>query len=196
MKAKKYTNIKNQKVLILNGSPRKNGNCSFLIQALTEGVNENGGIFEIINLQELKIAPCNACDACRKNKTKSCNIEDDMIPLYSKIAQADAIIFASPTYWFNISAQTKLFIDRLYAVENEKVYALTGKKIGIILTYGDKDVFISGGVNALRSFEDICTYVNASLIGIVHASAEKAGEIKNNPIKIQEAFELGKKLCL
>jgi len=196
LKAKKYTNIKNQKVLILNGSPRKNGNCSFLIQALTEGVNENGGIFEIINLQELKIAPCNACDACRKNKTKSCNIEDDMIPLYSKIAQADAIIFASPTYWFNISAQTKLFIDRLYAVENEKVYALTGKKIGIILTYGDKDVFISGGVNALRSFEDICTYVNASLIGIVHASAEKAGEIKNNPIKIQEAFELGKKLCL
>ena len=196
LKLNKYIKMKNQKVLIINGSPRKNGNCSCLIQTLAEGVNENGGISEIINLQELKIAPCNACDACRKNKTKSCIIEDDMIPLYSKVAQADAIVFASPTYWFNISAQTKLFIDRLYAVENEEIYALTGKKIGIILTYGDKDVFSSGGVNALRSFEDICTFVNALLIGIVHASADKAGEIKNSPIKIQEAFELGKKLCL
>ncbi|MCG9479892.1 MAG: flavodoxin family protein [Actinomycetia bacterium] len=188
--------MKNQKILIINGSPRKNGNCSFLIQTLAKGANENGGISEIINLQELKISPCDACDACRKNKTKSCIIKDDMIPLYSKVAQADAIVFASPTYWANISAQTKLFIDRLYAVEKDKVYALTGKKIGIILTFGDKDIFISGGINPLRSFQDICAFVNASLIGIVYACAEKAGEIKNNPDKIQEAFELGQKLCL
>jgi multimeric flavodoxin WrbA len=188
--------MKKQKVLIINGSPRKNGNCSILIQSLIEGVSEKGGISETIYLQELKIAPCNACDACRKNKTKDCIIEDDMAPLYFKVAQADAIVFATPTYWFNISAQTKLFIDRLYAVKNEEVYALTGKKIAIVLTYGDKDIFSSGGVNALRSFEDICTYVNAPLTGIVHASADKAGEIKNSPIKIQEAFELGKKLCI
>jgi multimeric flavodoxin WrbA len=188
--------MKHQNVLIVNGSPRKNGNCSYLIQSLAKGVDKNGGISEIINLQELKIAPCNACDACRKNKTKSCIIKDDMTPLYSKVEKADAIVFATPTYWFNISAQTKLFIDRLYSVEDEEVYALTGKKIGIILTYGDKDVFCSGGVNALRSFEDICTFVNAPLIGIVHASADKAGEIQNSPIKLQEAFELGKKLCI
>jgi multimeric flavodoxin WrbA len=188
--------MKNQKVLIINGSPRKNGNCSCLIRTLAEGVKENGGISEIINLQELKIAPCNACDVCQKKQNKGCVIEDDMIPLYSKVAQADAIVFASPTYWFNISAQTKLFIDRLYAVINKEIYALTGKKIGIILTYADKDVFVSGGVNALRSFEDICTFVNAPLIGMVHASAEKAGEIKNNVNKMNEAFELGKKLCL
>jgi multimeric flavodoxin WrbA len=188
--------MKNQKILIINGSPRKNGNCAFLIQSLVKGVKENGGSFEIINLQELKIAPCNACDACRKNKTRSCTVKDDMVPLYAKVAQADAIVFATPTYWFNLSAQTKLFIDRLYAVENEKVYALTGKKVGIILTYADADVFVSGGVNALRSFQDICSYIDAPLVGIVHASAEKAGEIRNNTDKLQEAFELGKKMCL
>jgi len=66
--------MKNQKVLIINGSPRKNGNCSILIQTLTEGVKENGGISETIRLQELKIAPCNACEACRKNKTKGCTL--------------------------------------------------------------------------------------------------------------------------
>jgi multimeric flavodoxin WrbA len=195
LKFSKYTNMKNQKILIINGSPRKNGNCSVLIQNLAEGVSENGGISETICLQELKIAPCNACDACRKNKSKGCVIKDDMVPLYSKVAQADAIVFASPVYWFNISAQTKLFIDRLYAV-GENGNAFTGKKIGIILTYGDKDIYSSGGVNALRCFEDICTYVSAPLIGKVYASADKAGEIKNNPDKILEAFELGKKLCL
>lgn len=188
--------MEKKKILIVNGSPRKKGNCSCLINSLVEGVNENGGIPEIISLHGLKIAPCDACDICRRNKTRSCIIEDDMISLYPKVAQADSIVFATPTYWFNISAQTKLFIDRLYAVENEDDYALTGKKIGIILTYGDKDVFSSGGVNALRSFEDICAFVNAQLTGIVHASADKAGEIKNDPAKMQEAFELGKKLSL
>ena len=122
LKLKKYINMKNQKVLIINGSPRKNGNCSCLIQTLAEGVNENGGISEIINLQELKIAPCNACDACRKNKNKGCIIEDDMIPLYSKVAQADAIVFASPTYWANISAQTKLFIDKNFLIFHISIF--------------------------------------------------------------------------
>jgi len=187
--------MENQKVLVINGSPRKNGNCATLIKAMAQGISEAKGTFEIVNLGQLRIEPCNGCDACRKNNNKGCTIDDDMGHLYSKVAQADAIIFASPIYWFNISAQTKLFIDRLYAVEKEKSYALTGKKIGIILTYGDSDLFSSGGINALRSFENICSYVNAYLIGIVHASADKAGEIKNNKNKIREAAELGKKLC-
>lgn len=184
--------IQNRNVLIVNGSPRKNGNCHYLIESLIKGIKETGGIPETADLQELKISPCKACEACKSNKDRGCIQQDDMTDLYPIIKYSEAIVFATPTYWFNISAQTKLFIDRLYAIHES---GLNGKKIGVILTYGDADVFSSGGVNALRSFQDICNYVNAELTGIVHASAHKAGEIKNNLDKLQEAYKLGKELC-
>ena len=183
--------MQNLNVLILNGSPRKNGNCRYLVESLVKGIKENGGTPEIVNLQVLKISPCDACESCLKNKSKGCIKHDDMTDLYPKIKNSSSIVFASPTYWFNISAQTKLFIDRLYAIHES---GLNGKKIGVILTYGDKDVFTSGGVNALRSFQDICNYVNAKLVGIVHASADKAGEIKSNSVKLGEAYNLGKEI--
>jgi len=183
--------IHNSNVLIVNGSPRKNGNCHYLIESLVKGIKENGGISDIINLQKLKISPCDACESCQKNKLKGCIKNDDMTDLYPKIKNSSSIVFASPTYWFNISAQTKLFIDRLYAIHES---GLEGKKIGVILTYGDKDVFSSGGVNALRSFQDICNYVNAKLVGMVYASADKAGEIKSNSVKLEEAYNLGKEM--
>jgi multimeric flavodoxin WrbA len=183
--------IQNSNVLIVNGSPRKNGNCHYLIDFLIKGIKEYNGTPDLVNLQELKISPCDACESCLRNKSKGCIKHDDMIDLYTKIKNSSSIVFASPIYWFNISAQTKLFIDRLYAIHES---GLNGKKIGVILTYGDKDVFISGGVNALRSFQDICNYVNAKLVGIVHASADKAGEIKSNSAKLEEAYNLGKEI--
>ncbi|MDD3520462.1 MAG: flavodoxin family protein [Actinomycetota bacterium] len=180
-------------VLIVNGSPRKNGNCHYLIESLIKGIKENDGTFERINLQELKIFPCDGCGSCHMVTSEGCVKNDDMTDLYPKIKRADSIVFASPTYWFNISAQTKLFIDRLYAIlEN----GLNNKNIGVILTYGDEDVFTSGGINALRSFQDICNYVNAKLTGIVHASANKAGEIRSNSAKLEEAYNLGKRIII
>lgn len=183
--------IKNSNVLIVNGSPRKNGNCHYLIDSLIKGIEENNGTTDLVNLQELKISPCDACESCLKNKPKGCIKHDDMTDLYPKIKESGSIVFASPTYWFNISAQTKLFIDRLYAIHES---GLEDKNIGVILTYGDKDVFTSGGVNALRSFQDICNYVNAKLVGIVHASADKAGEIKSSAAKLEEAYSLGREI--
>jgi len=122
-------------------------------------------------------------------------IKDDMQPLYQKIRDAQAVVFATPIYWFNVSAQMKLLIDRTYAVHVEGGYALTGKDIGVILTYEDEDVFASGGVNALRSFQDICTYVKADLVGTVHGSAGKAGDVQANVKLLQKAYDLGKKIA-
>jgi multimeric flavodoxin WrbA len=183
-----------KKILIILGSPRKNGNSTILAKQLAEGVKASNSEPELIYLQDLKIAPCTACDACLKNSDKKCTINDDMQKLYPKIKAADAIVFASPIYWFNISAQMKLFIDRSYAIQENGKYAFSDKDIGIILTYGDVDVFKSGAINALRSFEDICKFVNAKIIGTIYGTGEKAGDIKNNKELLNEAFELGKKL--
>jgi multimeric flavodoxin WrbA len=98
--------------------------------------------------------------------------------LYPKIKAADVIVIASPIYWFTISAQTKLFMDRWYALGGDDGYDLAGKKFAIVLAYADADPFTSGAVNALRTFQDAFNYIGAEVVGTVYGSAWKAGEIK------------------
>jgi multimeric flavodoxin WrbA len=89
----------------------------------------------------------------------------------------------------------KSFIDRTYAIYSKGTYAFTGKDVGVILTYEDEDVFASGGVNALRSFQDAFAYVKANLKGMVYGTANKAGEVQANKKLLQRAYDLGKKLA-
>jgi len=159
-----------------------------------EGVRAEGGEADVVEIGHLKIAPCNACDSCLNKPEAGCFIKDDMQPLYAKIRAAQGIIFATPVYWFNMSAQMKLVIDRAYAIQDKEYFAFTGKDVGVILTYGDVDVFASGGVNALRSFQDICAFAKANLVGTVYGTANKAGEVQTNEELLQKAFDLGKKL--
>jgi len=187
--------MKPNRVLILAASPRDNGNSTILALKAAEGVKAAGGEADVVPIGKMSIAPCTACDSCRANPEAGCVIKDDMQPLYEKVRDAQGVIFATPVYWFNVSAQMKLFIDRTYAVHDEDGYALTGKDVGVILTYEDEDVFASGGVNALRSFQDICAYVKARLVGAVHGSAGKAGDVQANPELLQKAHDLGRKIA-
>jgi multimeric flavodoxin WrbA len=183
-----------KRILILAASPRKNGNSTILALKAAEGVKAEGGEADVVEIGNLKIAPCNACDSCLTKPEAGCVIKDDMQPLYQKIRAAQGIIFATPVYWFNMSAQMKLVIDRAYAIQDKEYFAFTGKDVGVILTYGDVDVFASGGVNALRSFQDICSFVKANLVGTVYGTANKAGEVQTNRELLQKAYDLGKKL--
>jgi multimeric flavodoxin WrbA len=168
-----------KRVLILAASPRKDGNSTILALKAAEGVKAAGG--------EADVTPITKPEG-------GCVIKDDMQPLYQKIKNAGGIIFATPVYWFNMSAQMKLLIDRAYAIRGKGYWAFTGKDVGVILTYGDEDVFASGGINALRSFQDICAYVKANLVGAVYGSADKAGDVQTNRKLLQKAYDLGKKL--
>jgi phosphoribosylformimino-5-aminoimidazole carboxamide ribonucleotide (ProFAR) isomerase len=62
------------------------------------------------------------------------------------------------------------------------------------MTYEDVDVFSSGGVNALRSLQDMCRFVRAEIVGVVHGSAAKVGDIKKRPEILQQAYDLGQKI--
>jgi multimeric flavodoxin WrbA len=182
-----------QRVLVLLASPRKRGNCALLSDRLAAGVADAGGDPHVIFLSTLKIAPCNACDRCL-NTGHGCVIEDDMQTIYEELALASAVVFATPVYWFNYTAQLKLVIDRTYGIQRNATYALTGKKVAILMTYEDVDVFSSGGVNVLRSLQDMCRFVRADIVGTVHGSAAKAGDIGKRPLVLQQAYDLGQKL--
>ena len=184
-----------KKVLVLLGSPRKKGNSTTLAQKIIEGAEAAGATVETIYLHGQDIAACHACYGCLKPDNKSCVIDDDMQPIYQKLIDTDAWVIASPVYWFTMSAQTKLFMDRCFALFNNKKEAFAGKSIAIAMSYADPDPFLSGCVNALRTFQDMFRYVGANIVGMVYGCAEKPGEIKSNQTLMQEAEALGQKLA-
>ena len=184
--------MKQRKVLVFMGSPRARGNSTILAEQAAEGARKAGAEVEIFRLAKMNIGPCLACEGCRKKGADGCVRKDDMKPLYAKIRGADALIIAGPVYWFSISAQVKLFLDRLYAFGAEEYRPLKGKRIGVILTYADSDPFTSGAVNALRSFQDAAAYVGAKIEGLVYGSADKAGAIQSNAELLKDAGELGR----
>ena len=185
---------KTKQVLVILGSPRKKGNSSTLAAQIAQGAKSAGAEVETVFLQGLKISPCKGCDTCQKPDSEGCATKDDMQKIYPKLINADAWVIASPVYWFNMSAQTKIFMDRCYALTAYAQNPFVGKRIAIAMSYGDADPFRSGCVNALRAFQDAFRYAGAKIAGMVYGSATEAGEIANNKSLMREAEELGKRL--
>jgi multimeric flavodoxin WrbA len=190
----KKNKVKN--VLVLLGSPRKKGNSAILAERIAKGAKSAGARVETFFIHGMKISPCKSCYACQKPNSKGCSIKDDMQIVYKKLMEADAWVIASPVYWFTVSAQTKLWMDRCFALIPCAGQAFGGKRIAIAMTYGDTDPFKSGCVNALRTFQDAFGYVQSRISGIVYGSALNAGDIKKNEELLREAEELGRHLVI
>jgi len=184
--------MKTKKVLVLLGSPRKKGNSAILADQISKGAKSGKAKVETIYLHGKNIAPCKACMSCQKKGSKGCSIQDDMQAIYSKLVESDAWVIASPVYWFTMSAQTKIFMDRCFALPAYHQDPFRGKRIAVAMTYGDEDPFVSGCINALRTFQDAYRYTGSSLVGMVYGSAMDAGEIRSNKKVMQDALALGK----
>jgi len=176
----------------LKGSPREKGNSAVLANWAADGAREAGANVESIYLHALDIRPCDACDQCRD--TNMCIIQDDMNGTYPKLTAADAIILATPVYWFTYSAQLKLCIDRWYGFQGNRWQDVSHKKYGILLTYGDTDLYTSGGINAIHTFETMCRFLKSEIAGIVHGSLSDVGDAEKHPELLQQAYNLGKQL--
>ena len=178
------------KLLILIGSPRKDGNSAALARAAEHAATDAGASVESAFLQDMTILPCNGCGACRESVEASCVLADDMTALYPKLREADAILIATPIYSYNMTAQTKLLVDRLYALGSRHGNALDGKRFGFIVVYGAANPFTSGAATAMRCFHD--TFARkASWMSTVHGTASEAGSAASNPDLLSAAARLG-----
>ena len=182
-------------LLIFKGSPREKGNSTILADQAAAGATQAGAQVEVIRLGDLKIGPCTACEACHEPDGTPCIYDDDMQLLYPKLKAADAIVLASPVYYFTFSAQTKLLIDRWYALESKQGSALRGKPFGIVLTYGDSDEYTSGAINAIHTFQSIFNYMKSPIVGIVHGSASDEGDVLKKPELMEAAYQLGQQMA-
>jgi len=105
-----------KKVIILNGSPRKNWNTYKMCESFANGVKESGGEAEIINLYDIDFKGCRSCFACKLKNGKNfgrCAYPDDLTPILDRVIQADGLVIASPIYCSDITGMTRCFIERL-----------------------------------------------------------------------------------
>ena len=198
--------MEKRRVLIVEGSPRREGNTSTLAAELAAGARAVGALVERVVLHGMDLRPCSGCDACQESLEAECVIEDDMTPLYPALRSVDALVIATPVYWFSVSAQTKLFLDRCYPLSffreearpGRSAYVvesdLSGTEVGLLLAYGDRDAFRSGAVDALRTLQDGFACLGTEIVGMVYGRAELPGEIASDQALMAEARALGRRL--
>ena len=186
------------KVVGLVGSPRKNGNTELLINEALKGASNAGAETEVFRLANMNINPCNACVYCKSNEGK-CALDDDMQILYDRLKHSDAFIFGSPVYMGSMSAQSKLFVDRLYAITSSMANwqsfweSFGKKKISLIFTQAnpDKNRFKGFFSDTVEAFDHIGFNVKDILIA---CGNQEIGEVKNKENVLKEARMLGARL--
>ncbi|MES0397790.1 MAG: flavodoxin family protein, partial [Syntrophobacteria bacterium] len=111
------------KVLGIYGSPRKGGNTDLLLDRILEGARAAGAEVESIYARKLKISGCIECGSC--DDTGECAVHDDMDTVYPLLQEADVIFLASPNFFYNVTAQVKLLIDRSQAMWSKRLLEKT-----------------------------------------------------------------------
>jgi len=180
------------KVIGIVGSPRKGGNTEILVESVLEGAKRAGAEIEIYRLNDLTINGCQGCNYCQEHG--SCQQEDDMKKLYDALHQADGIVIGSPIYMDYVTAQTKLFLDRLFALmkigEGCRLHA--GKKCVLVYSQGGGDTGQAVMESLAMFFKSV---LNMDVKGIIGGNGlNELGAVKNRREVLERAFELGKEI--
>lgn len=178
---------KTMKVVVLTGSPRRNGNTNTLAARFVEGVKASGHEVFRFDAAQAKVSPCRACNACGMNGP--CVTKDDFEALREKLVEADVIAFATPMYYFGFSAQLKAVIDRFYALAGR---LHTPKRCVLMMAYADTDARKRDVlVNYYKMLLDYHGWTDAGQI--IAPGCWPAGAIARTDLP-QKAYDLGKSL--
>lgn len=174
------------KIIVICGSPRSEGNTEIMSEAFVDGAKDQGHEVEMIHLGNKAVAPCLGCEYCFSHDGV-CVQKDDMKDILNTLDGADMIVFASPIYWFSVSAQIKCVIDRLYARARK---GFTIKNAALLLNSASDGVYQS----AIVMFEEICAYLEWENKGIVTAFGMNQKGAMKKTSGVKRAYELGKSL--
>ena len=174
-------------IIILNGSPRKNGNTAALIQAFTEGAESAGHTVTTFFLDRMNINGCKGCFGGGKDSEHPCVQKDDMNQIYPVYQEADIVVLASPAYYWGISGQLKTAFDRLFAVTECDPDYIGPKKDCILLMAAESWEF----EEILFWYDRLEKNIGWKSIGkVLCGDVMNVGDIKGNP-KLDEARALG-----
>jgi len=180
------------KVVIFNGSPRKNGYTSKLLAEVTKGAEAAGAQTVTFNLNDPKVRGCQGCKYCREHD--GCATQDYLQPMYKEIIEADAVVLGSPIYYHDISGQAKIWLDRTFPMIESGTFKPRhpGKKFLTIFTQGNADK---------DSFADRINHLNAILqiygweqIGSLVCGGTNNPDFEISTELLEQAFQDGKRL--
>lgn len=186
------------KIIAFLGSPRKNGNSALLLKETIRAIEESGLKVQIFNLNEMNISPCQSCGGCED--TGVCIFNDDMAQIHAEIREASRVILASPIYFFGLSAQVKIMIDRCQCFWCEKYLlkrpipdGIYGRKGLLLLVGGQKrEIGIQCSEATAKAFFRTVSISEHETLG--YLSVDVQGAIVNHPTALGDAYRAGKKL--
>ncbi len=186
------------KIVAFLGSPRLNGNTEILLEEALKALKGTRHRLTMFKLNFMNIKPCQDCGGCEKNG--ACVLRDDMTDVYPAIREADRIILASPIFFFGLSAQAKIMIDRCQSFWCEK-YLLHrplpegrhGRK-GLLLLVGGmkKEIGIKCSEACAKAFFRTVSVPDHHTVSVLGADAK--GSILDHHDALQKAYEACKKL--
>ena len=174
------------KIVIINGSARK-GNTLTAINAFIKGASGKNEI-EVIQPDKLDISPCKGCGVCQCNKC--CVDQDDTNTTIDKIVAADMILFTTPVYWWGMSAQLKLVIDKCYC----RGLQIKGKKVGVIVVGGSPVDSIQYEL-IQKQFDCMAHYLSWDMLFQKSYYATAKDELSKNAGAMDELEKLGTELA-
>lgn len=179
-------------ILVLTGSPHKHGTSNKLAQQFIAGAEAAGHTVERFDAAFSDVKPCKGCYYCRKHEGK-CVHEDDMSPLLSdegKILKADIIVFATPLYYFGMSAQLKTVLDRFYSL-GRKLRDHEQKAV-LLATSGDNADWTMKGL--VEQFRSVCRWSHWQEAGMILALGCHDMKDLEQTTFPQDAYTLGASL--
>jgi len=171
-------------ILVLIGSPHRNGNSEMLADAFIEGAQSAGHTVAKVPLAGKEVHGCLGCDYCREHDHACCQ-QDYMQAIYPQLLWADTIVFACPVYYFGFPSQIKAVIDRFYADDDKRF----GIKSAVLLSVR-ADESKSSAIPTIANYKAILEYCGWNDDGMIAVgNVSKPGDIKGCP-----ALEAAKKL--
>ncbi len=176
-----------KKIVILNGSPRANGNTSALLAAFSQGAEDAGNTITTFHLQRMKFGSCLGCYGGGKIPDSPCVQKDDMDKIYPAYKEADIVVLASPLYYWTISGQLKCAFDRLFAVAECNPEYSNPIKDCILVMAAEGDEY----EETVYWYERLLKHLGWKDCGKILASGvAQPGDVIGKPI-VEEARQLG-----
>ncbi|MGB7968536.1 MAG: flavodoxin family protein [Methanobacterium sp.] len=184
------------KIIGIIGSPRKDGNTSYLVETALKSAESEGADTEIINLGSVNIEPCVACDICKA--TGECAIYDDIGEILDIMMKSDGIIVGSPVYFGSVTSQLKMLIDRTRPLRGS--FRLKNKVCGAIAVGGSRN---GGQESTISVIHDFLLIHDAIIVGdgapMAHYGGTGVGgprgDTKMDEIGIETSKNLGKRVA-
>lgn len=187
-------------VLVLCASPRDDGNSRLLATSLAEGARAAGHAADLVELGRVATAMLRDCRKCRLADGR-CSIEDSYRELlFDRVIPADALVYATPLYWYGMAAVLKNFFDRLvcyisasYPCNNEVVTGLKNKRTALLIA--SEECYPGATSPLVAHIQEISRYLHHEFVGVTNGIGNTRGEVRWDPSDpVRQAYEMGERL--